>query len=1110
MNRNIVKKLEISAERYPDKIAMEYIGPSMGILTSLTFKQLQVATINLSSHLTKMGMTGQRVVLLYPPCIDFVVAFMACLRSGTIAVPLSLPLKRQDQQKLLRVLEDCAPKIIMTTDMIGNMPECKMLAQTKPEVDWLTTDSLLTSDTHDVPFNSQCDTLPEDVAFLQYTSGSTGQPKGVIVTHENIFSNEEMIAKAFNTSHESIGVSWLPVYHDMGLIGGVLQSIFCGGTTYLMSPLEFLESPKKWLQAIHEKRATISGGPNFAYDLCLKRISDEDAKYLDLSTWQVAFNGAEPVRARTLAAFTERFSKLANFSPSAPLPCYGLAEGTLLVSGGPHYSAPIVKEIDRSALESNLVAAGKSDIQFVASGVIADRLDTAIVHPEKFTRCAKNEIGEIWISGPSVASGYWNKPDETEKTFHATIHNECGKKYLRTGDLGFFDEESSQLFITGRLKDLIIVRGCNYYPQDIEFIAENSHPEIRIGCIAAFVIDEEQGPWVIAEVKKEVIEDVTTLKSIKSAINQAIAQKVGLKIAGVLLLKPGKIQKTTSGKIQRRACRAGVLSGDLICVLDGAFNATATTTTELTQQNISTPSHALVKDEVKILEGMTHAWCHTFKTDKIHPQSDFFALGGDSLVCAELIVSAADEGIEIEFDDIYSNPILIDLVRALYAKGACQPLQIDKIAMKHGVRYQASPQQTRYWKDYALDIYPQNWSHIFKESTLPFTVDPAVFADALNAISTKHLALRTSFERIENTIYQYTRERVHHAVETYDWTHLSPNDETCKTDELRTKIARTEFDLRSPPLYRVAIVKQRDGGSKIIFCIHHLICDAISLLMLEKELFECYANILNNKPLDISPPQGINYIDFSCWQNLHYRNSTRYAEDKAYWAQQLMGIKTKNWLPGDLDGRLDAVGCSTQFRLPPDIMYWSETTCKKYNFSPFSLFLAALCLHINEKHGDNDILIGSPASGRDIPSIRSIFGLMINLVGLRVRLPESLSIIETAKEVQRTVISAISHQLYQLDEAAEELNVERGWAFPFTSTFFSAIKFPEPAPTWNEEQDFLTTDLITDVRFDLMLYLYEYKNEMRIDIRHKKNFYSQELIQSIAKGIMLQLKKETK
>jgi acyl-CoA synthetase (AMP-forming)/AMP-acid ligase II len=437
----------------------------------------------------------------------------------------------------------------------------------------------------------------DTLAFLQYTSGSTGTPKGVVLSHGNLLYNQRMLQQAFRHTERSTIVGWLPLYHDMGLIGTVLQPLYMGIPCVLMPPMAFLQRPFRWLQAISRFKATCSGGPNFAYDLCVRKVTPEQRATLDLSSWASAFNGAEPVRQETLERFAMAFEPC-GFRRQAFHPCYGLAEATLIVSGGQKTTLPTVHTVQKSALEQHRVATampGDEGAQtFVSCGHALLKQQIVIVDPTFLTRCQPGQVGEIWVAGPSVAQGYWNRSEETAQTFQSYLADTGEGPFLRTGDLGFLHQ--GELVVTGRMKDVIIIRGSNHYPQDIELTVEQSHRSLRPGCGAAFSVDiaGEERLVVVQEVERRyqsprrrhperrradiepgfdpLCPKAFDADSIVGNIRQAVAEKHGVQVYAVMLLRAGSMPKTSSGKLQRYACRSDFLTQTLEVV--GKWQAT--------------------------------------------------------------------------------------------------------------------------------------------------------------------------------------------------------------------------------------------------------------------------------------------------------------------------------------------------------------------------------------------------------------------------------------------------------------------------------------------------------------------------------------------------------
>lgn len=528
---------------------------------SLTYGELDRQARAIAVHL--QSWQGERALLLYHSGLEFITAFFGCLYAGVVAVPIYPPRRNQNLSRLLSIVNNAQPKIVLTTTSI--LADIEKIWEHEIELAQLQsfgTDKI-TTNPQEFTFKP---VLPESLAFLQYTSGSTGSPKGVMVTHGNIIHNQQLIHQAFGHSEKTIFVGWLPLFHDMGLIGNVMQPMYLGITCILMPPVAFIQKPIRWLQAISKYRATTSGGPNFAYDLCVKKINPEELVNLDLSSWDLAFNGAEPVRAQTLDRFGKIFAEC-GFNYNAFYPCYGMAETTLFTTGGDKNQASVIQTFLAEELEQNSGVAS-SEIIFRESRVLVGcghpymNSTVIIVNPDSLTRCEQGQVGEIWVSGGSVTAGYWNYKGVTQETFQAYLKDPEEGPFLRTGDLGFLHND--ELFITGRLKDLIIIRGRNHYPQDIESTVENSHPCIQENCIAAFSLEIEgkECLTIACEMKRTEMKKLNIDEIVKK-IQISVSTEHGLEVHKIILLRPGSIPKTSSGKIQRHACKVVFLQDSM-------------------------------------------------------------------------------------------------------------------------------------------------------------------------------------------------------------------------------------------------------------------------------------------------------------------------------------------------------------------------------------------------------------------------------------------------------------------------------------------------------------------------------------------------------------------
>jgi 8-amino-7-oxononanoate synthase/acyl carrier protein len=566
----LVDLLRERAECQADDRAYTFLVDGESEEVYLTYSELDRQARAIGAWLESQDLKGQRALLLYPPGLEFIATFFGCLYAEVVAVPAYPPRMNRAPSHIQVIAADAVATVALTTDAV--------LEWVKPLIDqtsdlkglrWLSTDR--TAHGADQGYERQWQRpqiTGDTLAFLQYTSGSTGTPKGVMLSHSNLLHNSALIAYAFEHTRSASGVFWLPSYHDMGLVGGILQPLYLGRPNILMSPVAFLQKPFRWLKAISRYRGTTSGGPNFAFDLCVRKITPNQRATLDLSSWTVAFSGAEPVRAETLERFAETFAPC-GFRPEAFYPCYGLAEATLLVSGGYKTAPPIVRWFDSKSLEADRVvpiAAGENGARaLVGCGQTMPDQQTVITDPNRLTRMPAGQVGEVWVSGPSVAQGYWQQTNETEQTFRAYLKDTGEGPFLRTGDLGFTHD--GELFVTGRLRDLVIVRGCNHYPQDIEATVAKSHLGVRAGWGAAFTVEEgpEQKLVIILELERHQRAEAA---QVIGAIRRDVAREHGLVVDSIVLVRAGNIPKTSSGKIQRHACRDAFLDRSLEVVAE--------------------------------------------------------------------------------------------------------------------------------------------------------------------------------------------------------------------------------------------------------------------------------------------------------------------------------------------------------------------------------------------------------------------------------------------------------------------------------------------------------------------------------------------------------------
>jgi 8-amino-7-oxononanoate synthase len=671
----LVELLEYRAARQPHDVVFRFINGDGSEDGVLTFGELRDRARAIAAGLGEHIAPGDRVVLLVPAGLDYVASFFGCLYAGAIAVPAYPPNPRRADPRVSGIVADCGARVaLVNSAFVARLHGWLALSDGLDAVTWLDVSVLARTDasTWRAPGANT-----DDVAMLQYTSGSTGDPRGVMLAHANLLANSAIIHRVSGHRDGDSGVFWLPPFHDMGLIGGILQPVYVGRSAALMAPATFLQRPLTWLEAMSRYRATTSGAPNFAYDLCVERTTELERAALDLSAWRTSFNGAEPIRADTIARFTEAFA-VSGLRRDVIVPCYGLAESTLIVSGGPPQHEPHAISASRRALESGVVNAATAShdaLLLVASG--RPEQEVVIVDPDSLERCAPGTIGEIWVAGPSVAHGYWNRPQESAATFEATLAG-TNERYLRTGDLGTMLD--GQLVVTGRLKDLVILHGRNYYPHDIELAAERSHPDLRSGFSAAFSVSavrSEQLALVLEVTRHHKPEDDAALFH---AVRTELAATVGVVPDEIVLVRQNSIARTSSGKIQRRATRAAMLDGTLDVV--GRWRAEPNGASHTPAQESALRAFILewVRVELQI------------DPERLDAATPLRELGIDSLVATRLLVALEGRlGRRIDATELWEQPTVGALARHLHAISADEVPSDSLPSMSERPRYAAGP-----------------------------------------------------------------------------------------------------------------------------------------------------------------------------------------------------------------------------------------------------------------------------------------------------------------------------------------------------------------------------------------------------------------------------------
>ena len=945
-------------------------------------------------------------MLLYPPGPDYVAGFFGCLYAGVIAVPAYPPLDARQASRLTGIAADATPAAVLTEaafldlarDLLG-----PVLRETGVQAEWIATDTVAALDD-----GSRVRHNPERIAFLQYTSGSTGQPKGVVVTHANLLHNSGFIRDRFGHTDSSRGVIWLPPYHDMGLIGGILQPVFAGFPVTLMSPLSFLRDPMRWLRAVSDYGATTSGGPNFAYDLAVRKTTPAQRETLDLSRWTVAFTGAEQVRPATLEEFAKAFGP-AGFRPRSYFPCYGLAEATLMVTGVRFDTDPEVTAFEAEALATGRAVPGEdggTSRLLVSCGTPPADATVAVIDPANGSPAAEGTVGEITVSGPSVAAGYWGDRD-------ADVF--AGGR-VRTGDLGFLYQGG--LFVTGRRKDLIIVRGRNIAPDDVELAAGRAHAALRPGCGAAIGVeagDEEQ----LAVVHEVQGPKPLPLAEIAAAVRAAVLGEYGVAVSRVVLLGKGGLPKTSSGKVRRSECRRALAAGELPVLFDDDPELR----TEADPEPLSEGGAGLaVADALRELA----AGVLGIGQQELRPDLPLAAFGLESVKAAELAVRAEDAGLRLNLRDLMSGADVRTLAASAIpftAEQAAPPTD----ALTEGERamwflHRLAPDSTAYHLGHAVEI------------SGPFDADR--FAEALNAAIARHAALRTSFGVRDGEPYRKVGES------PLSWASIvldTDVDSADSADSAVQALIDEPFDLEAGPLWRIRHFQAGDRHF-LALAVHHIVADLWSLTALVREL-------LGDQPK--ASPAVAPTMAAAVHSEVAYRATTeaRLALDR--WRERLADPPEPLDLPTDRPRpAVQSFRGARHLRdLPPEVVRGVDAVAASEQVSPYTVLLAAYAWLLHAYSGATDLVVGAPAPGRLTADTADVLGLAVNVVPVRCELAADATFTETIRHVASRVREALAGQRIPLPRLVEMAHPDRDpGRSPLFQTLFALQQGPAGDP----------------------------------------------------------------
>ncbi|NGZ59808.1 MAG: non-ribosomal peptide synthetase, partial [Nitrospira sp. LK265] len=1006
------------ADSFTDRTAYTYLTDGESESCEVTYGELDRQSRVIAAWLQSLGAQGERAILLYPPGLDYIAAFFGCLYAKVVAVPAYPPQRKRTLGRLRAILADSGATFALTTTKIRAGIE-RLSCQDSGidelrKVQWIETDAL----PQDIESAWKQPVLTaHTLAFLQYTSGSTGSPKGVMVSHENLLHNQRMIQQAFGHTGETTVLGWLPLYHDMGLIGNVLEPRYLGRPCVLMSPVHFMQKPLRWLSAISRYRATTSGAPNFAYDLCVRRISAEERDELDLSSWSVAFNGAEPIHAGTLDRFSEKFGPC-GFRREAFYPCYGLAEATLFVTGAEAGAAPVLKTVEKAAMERGEMIdgsqAGTSTQRLVGCGRTGADQQVIIVDPETSSRRPHGQVGEIWVKGASVGQGYWNRPEATAVTFSATTADTAEGPFLRTGDLGVIQD--GELFVVGRLKDLIIIRGRNHYPHDIEITVQESHQSLKSGGGAAFSIpinDEEQ----LIVVQEVVGASTVDLDSVASGISRAVTEYHEIQVHAVVLIKPGTLPKTSSGKVQRHLCRARFLGQELESI--------RTMFQERGTEERTKDETADFDDDM--LETVTKIWVQVLDRVHIEPHDNFFELGGDSLRGIQVLAKVqAAYAVDLPLESLFDAPTVAGLAALIKREYRSVPA-VSRRPQEPVTKQDVLPlsfSQERFW--FLDQLYPRSsFNNIPVGLRIKGVLDCGSLHRALAEILRRHEILRARFVIHHGQPGQVIAPHLELPLPTEDLMGMSEPMQEERVRLLTSKESRHPFNLEAGHLMRVRLIRLSRAEQVLLLTIHHIIADGWSMRLLARELAQLYGAFKNGleSPLPILSKQ---YIDIV----LHQRecvDSQKWKEQETYWRRQLESVPHVLALPFDfprpaVQGQR---GERCAWTVDAEVGRRLHAIGRKRQASLFMTVLASFNILLARYSGQSEFCVGTPVANRSQPERESIIGCFVNTLALRVDLSGNPSFLELLTQVRKTVLQAQANQDFPFERLVEALHVPR-------------------------------------------------------------------------------------
>ncbi|MBR8834640.1 MAG: amino acid adenylation domain-containing protein, partial [Stigonema ocellatum SAG 48.90 = DSM 106950] len=1047
MNANVMTLLEVLQHRAaatPQQVCYTHAEQLSGAV-DLTCGELHDAARSMAAALRAQAAPGDRVLILLPTGLDFVVAFYACLYAGLVAVPLYPPKANDGSGKIPNIVADCLPRLALVAE---DLPAERLdaLANDAPAQSPLRVmrmGDLAGTGAAPDPHASQPG--PDTLAFLQYSSGSTGDPKGVMIAHRNITANMAVIREEIASDARDVFVGWLPFFHDMGMVMNLLLPMFNGSRSVFFSPLKFAKSPLYWLQVLSHYRGTVSGGPNFAFESCLRKAAPQALQGLDLAAWRVAPNGAEPVRADTIERFAECFAG-AGFRREAVMPSYGMAEAVVFVCSNRHDHFPAIRAVAPEAALGDVLPAlaeaqaapaateaARRTLRVVGNGAPPAAHTMRIVHDGR--SLPERHVGEVWVRGDSIAAGYWGHPALSEATFRAFTADGEGP-FLRTGDIGFYD--GGELFLLGRLKEMLIVQGRNLYPQDLELCARRVLPEPATGDGALFAADMPGGEAseaivLVQEVRPRLCQKPLAAYAVD--VRAAVFGANGVLLQQVVFVPMGAVLKTTSGKVMRSQMRERWQRGELaalhVDILDAAADA-------------ADPIDEAPRPATATEQQLARLWADVLGLSgaqaDVPAQASFLQWGGDSLAMARLQEAIrAQWQVVLSTRDAFEHATLagmaawIDVARAsgTAQAGVDQPAMLPvngggvAVPLDAGEQAGSAPlsfAQQRLWFLAQLHDGSGESENIGLALHLQGVVDLAALDASMTALVARHEALRARFfTDAAGEPRQVTLPPVPCTVSHLDLRGLPPERQARALKAALDEAVASRFPLDGGVMLRGQLVRLDARSQVLIWTLHHIAADGWSMGVLVRE-WAAFYNAACQQRSPALAPLPLQYADFARWQR-QPRPAQGAQDAERYWLAALQGLPTVHGLPLDRPRGLRPgyVGGVVKSRIDAHLTQRFKRLCAEQRATLFMGLHALLAALVARLSGESDIVIGSPMANREPAVLQGLIGVFVNTVVLRSRLAADITLSELLDQSRRTATAALEHQAYPFDRLVEQL-----------------------------------------------------------------------------------------